>query len=144
VQRSQRIGLLVAAAIVAVVAVVLISSGDDDDSSSDTDKTAQTTTTGGTDNGGAKPETPAITTITVKDGKPVGGVQEIEIDKGDTLQFRVKSDADHEIHLHGYDVEKEVEAGGQVEFKLTADIDGLFEAEIEDLREQIAEVRINP
>ena len=34
--------------------------------------------------------------------------------------------------------------GGQVRFKLTADIDGLFEAEIEDLKEQIAEVRVNP
>jgi hypothetical protein len=144
-QRSQRIGLLVAAVIVAVVAVVLISNGDDDDSSKG-DNTAQTTTTGGTTTttGSSKPAEPAVTTIVVKDGKPVGGVEEIELDKGDTPQFRVKSDEDHEIHLHGYDIEKEVEAGGQVMFKLTADIDGLFEAEIEDLKEQIAEIRINP
>ena len=147
-QRSQRIGLLVAAAIVAVVAIVLISGGDDD--SSNSDKTAQTTTTGGTtttDNGSAKPAKPAkpaITTITIKDGKPAGGVEEIEVDKGDTLEFRVKSDADHEIHLHGYDIAKDVEAGGQVTFRLPADIDGIFEAEIEDLGEQIAEIRINP
>ena len=143
-QRSQRIGLLVAAAVVAVVAVILISSGDDDDSS-DGDQAAQTTTptTGGTTTT-TKPAEPAVTTIEVKGGKPVGGVQEIEVDKGDTLEFRVKSDADHEIHLHGYDIEKEVEAGGQVTFKLPADIDGIFEAEIEDLKEPIAEVRVNP
>ena len=136
-ERSQRIGLLVAAAIVAVVAVVLISNGDDDDSSDD-NTAAQTTTTPG------KPPAPEVPTITIEDGKPVGGVEEIELDKGDQLKFRVESDEDHEIHLHGYDIEKEVEAGGQVTFDATADIDGLFEAEIEDLKEPIAEIRVNP
>ena len=144
-QRSQRIGLLVAAAVIAVVAIIVLSGGDDDDSSdSNTAAQTTTTTTGGTETTTSKPPEPEVPTIVVKDGKPVGGVEEIELDKGDTLQFRVKSDEEHEIHLHGYDIEKEVAAGGQVSFKLTADIDGLFEAEIEDLKEQIAEIRINP
>ena len=137
-ERSQRIGLLVAAAVVAVVAVILISGGDDDDSSS-TDNTAQTTTTGG-----GKPSAPGVTTITIKDGEPVGGVQEIEADEGDTVEFTVESDADHEIHLHGYDIAKDVEAGGQVSYKFAADIDGIFEVEIEDLKEPVAELRVNP
>ena len=139
-ERSQRIGLLVAAAVVAVVAVILISNGDDDDSSS-TDSTVQTTTTGG---GTTTTEKAEVPTITIKDGKPVGGVQEIEVDKGDTIQFRVKSDADHEIHLHGYDIAKDVAAGGQVTYNVPADIEGIFEIEIEDLKEQIAELRVNP
>jgi plastocyanin len=134
-QRSQRVGLIVAAVIVAVVAIVVLSTGDDD--SSDNGTTAQTTTTGGT----APAEVP---TIVIKDGKPVGGVQDLEVDKGDTLEFRVKSDADHEIHMHGYDIAKDVKAGGQVTYKLTADIDGIFEIEIEDLKEQIAELTVNP
>ena len=138
-ERSQRIGLLVAAAVVAVVAVILVSSGDDDDSSS-TDNTAQTTTGGGT----TTTEKAEVPTITIKDGKPVGGVQEIEVDKGDTIRFRVKSDADHEIHMHGYDIAKDVEAGGEVTYNVPADIDGIFEIEMEDLKEQIAEVRVNP
>jgi hypothetical protein len=122
VERSHRIGLLVAAVVVAVVAVVLLAGGDDDEPSS----------------------TPEVPTITIKDGKPVGGEQEIEVDKGDTIRFKVKSDADHEIHLHGYDIAKDVEAGGQVTYELTADIDGIFEIEIEDLKEPIAELRVNP
>ena len=142
-QRSQRIGLLVAAVVIAVVAVIVLSGGDDDDSSDDgTAAQTTTTTTGGS--GTSETPKPEVPTITIKAGKPVGGVEEIELDKGDTLQFRVKSDEEHEIHLHGYDIEKEVAAGGQVNFKLTADIDGLFEAEIEDLKEQILEIRINP
>ena len=140
-QRSQRIGLLVAAVVVVVAAIVLISGGDDDDSSS-TSSTAQTTATGGAPNG--KDQLPQVPTITIKDGKPVGGVQEIEVDKGDTIRFRVKSDADHEIHMHGYDVAKDVEAGGQVSYNVPADIDGIFEIEIEDLKEPIAELRVNP
>ena len=139
-ERSQRIGLLVAAAVVAVVAVILISNGDDDDSSS-TDSTVQTTTTGG---GTTTTEKAEVPTITIKDGKPVGGVQEIEVDKGDTIRFTVKSDADHEIHMHGYDIAKDVEAGGEVTYDVPADIDGIFEIEIEDLKEPIAELRVNP
>jgi plastocyanin len=136
VGRSQRIGLLVAAVVVVVVAIVVIGGGDDEDSSPSTETTAQTTS--------EKPATPAVPTITIKDGKPVGGVQEIEVDKGDTIQFKVKSDADHEIHMHGYDIAKEVAAGGQVSYDVPADIDGIFEIEIEDLGEQIAELRVNP
>ena len=66
-ERSQRIGLLVAAAVVAVVAVVLISNGDDDDSSS-TDSTVQTTTTGGSTTTPDKPAAPLSVTITVSCG----------------------------------------------------------------------------
>ena len=138
--RSQRFGLLAAAVVVVVVAIVLIGSGDDEDSSSSTSTQTTTTATGGT----GKPAAPAGPTITIKDGKPVGGIQEIEVDKGDTIEFKVKSDADHEIHMHGYDIAKDVEAGGQVTYNVPADIDGIFEVEIEDLGEQIAELRVNP
>jgi len=70
--------------------------------------------------------------------------QDIEVDKGDTIEFRIKSDADHEIHMHGYDIAKDVSAGGSVTYKVPADIDGIFEVEIEDLKEQIAKLTVNP
>ena len=134
-QRSQRIGLIVAAVIVAVVAIVVLSGGDD---SSDNGSTATTTTAGG------KTVPAEVPTIEIKDGKPVGGIQDLEVNKGDTLEFRVKSDADHEIHMHGYDIAKDVPAGGSVTYKVPADIDGIFEVEIEDLKEQIAKLTVNP
>ena len=82
---------------------------------------------------GPKPE-PAVETIAVVNGEPQGGVHEITVNKDDTVQFKVDSDAADEIHLHGYDIEKDVAPGGQVGFKFTADIEGIFEIEIEDLR----------
>ena len=49
-----------------------------------------------------------------------------------------------EIHVHGYDFMKDVEAGGKVSFSFPAKIDGEFEVELEDRGEQIAKLVVNP
>ena len=120
--RNQRLVLLGVAAVIAVVAVVLISSGGSD--------------------------TPAATsgaaTVTVKDAKPVGGIKKVTYDKGDTIDLTIKSDTPDEVHFHGYDIRKDVEAGGSVHFDVPATIDGDFEMELEQHKEQIADVRVEP
>lgn len=146
--RLQRIGLLVVAAVIGAGAFLILKDGGDDDSS-DTPTTTQTTSTTDTQGTTTTPApeaepAPEVATITIEAGKPVGGVKEIELKKGEVLNFRVKSDEEHEVHLHGYDLEKEVAAGGQVSFKLKASLDGIYEVELEDLKVPIAEVRINP
>jgi plastocyanin len=83
-------------------------------------------------------------TIVVKNGEPVGGVQELEYSAGDQVRFTVDSDVTDEIHVHGYDLMKEVPAGGSVSFSFPAEIEGIFEVELEGLKEQIAELRVNP
>jgi hypothetical protein len=83
-------------------------------------------------------------TITVKNGEPVGGVQELEYSAGDQVRFKVDSDVADEIHVHGYDLMKDVPAGGSVSFSFPAEIEGIFEVELEGLKEQIAELRVNP
>jgi hypothetical protein len=89
---------------------------------------------------GSSPEA----TIVVENGEPVGGVQELEYNAGEEIAFRVESDLADEIHVHGYDLMKEVEAGGSVEFAFPAEIEGIFEVELEGRKEQIAEIRVNP
>ncbi len=86
----------------------------------------------------------AVPTITVKNGEPVGGVQELEYSAGDQVRFKVDSDVADEIHVHGYDLMKDVPAGGSVSFSFPAEIEGIFEVELEGLKEQIAELRVNP
>jgi hypothetical protein len=88
--------------------------------------------------------TNAVPTIVVKNGEPVGGVQELEYSAGDQVRFRVESDVADEIHVHGYDLMKDVPAGGTVSFSFPAEIEGIFEVELEDHAEQIAELRVNP
>ncbi|HEU5253044.1 MAG TPA: hypothetical protein VFU16_06940 [Solirubrobacterales bacterium] len=85
-----------------------------------------------------------VPTIVVRDGEPVGGVQELEYSAGEQVRFRVSSDAAEEVHVHGYDISKEVPAGGTVEFDFPAELEGIYEAEIEELGVQIVELRVNP
>jgi plastocyanin len=101
-RRGQRIGLLVAALVVAVIAFVVVQSGGDDNSSS------------------------GVTHISVKGGVLDGDPQTIEVKKGDTVQIVVSSDAPDEIHLHGYDIEKEAAPGKPARFKFKANVEGAF------------------
>ncbi|HET8861661.1 MAG TPA: hypothetical protein VFM94_00235 [Solirubrobacterales bacterium] len=111
------------------------------DDSSDTGSAGN----GGGSGGGTFTEVPnAEPTITVKNGEPAGGVQELEYSAGDQVRFKVDSDVADEIHVHGYDLMKDVPAGGSVSFSFPAEIEGIFEVELEGRKEQIAELRVNP
>ncbi|HSK49406.1 MAG TPA: hypothetical protein VK889_02805 [Solirubrobacterales bacterium] len=83
-------------------------------------------------------------TIVIENGEPTGGVREMEFQAGEEIAFRVESDIAEEIHVHGYDLSQNVAAGGDVEFRFPADIEGIFEVELEELGEQIAELRVEP
>jgi FtsP/CotA-like multicopper oxidase with cupredoxin domain len=120
--RNQRIGLLVGAVVIVVIAVIVIGGGSDD-----TTKTA------------SGPQT-----VTVVNGKPDGGVKTITYKKGDTVDLTVKSDTADEIHIHGYDLHKDVEKGGTVHFTFPASIDGKFVVELEAKGEQIASLQVEP
>ena len=131
--RNQRIGLLAAAAVVVVVAIVVAvaewrwkrrqhDGADDDEPTSDGTGTETTSTS-------TTAPQPAVNKIDIKGGKPDGGVQDIKVKKGDNVTIVVSADAHDVIHLHGYDIEKDVEPGKPATFKFTADIEGIFEIE---------------
>ena len=62
--------------------------------------------------------------LVVKNGKPVGGVKDITVKKGSRVRFSVMSDVADEVHVHGYDLHRDVEKGGTVSFDFPAKIDG--------------------
>lgn len=82
--------------------------------------------------------------VVVEDGEPQGGVQELTYNSGEPIRFRVESDVADEVHFHGYDVGKDVPAGGIVSFDVPATIAGIFEVELEEAKEQIAEITVEP
>jgi hypothetical protein len=86
----------------------------------------------------------AVTTIVIRNGKPVGGIADLTYNKGEQVRFEVKSDVSDEVHMHGYDIMKDVEAGSSVSFDFPATIEGIFEAELENRGEQILELTVNP
>jgi len=120
--RNQRIGLLVAAVVIVVVAVILIGGG-----SNSSDKTA------------SGPQT-----VTVVNGKADGGIKTITYNKGDNVDLTVKSDTADEIHIHGYDLHKDVAKGGSVHFTFPAKLDGKFVVELENAGQQIASLQVQP
>ena len=131
--RNQRIGLVVGALIVAIVAFVVAQPGDDDSTPSSSGTPAQATDDGGTDiETETQPEEPAeppVTRISVKGGVIAGDVKSIEVAKGDTVRIVVSSDVEDEIHLPGYDLEREAAPGQPARFKFEADVEGAFELE---------------
>jgi len=143
----QRAALIVGAIAVLVVAYVLIQGGSDDDSDNAatpaTQSAASTTSTQSTSTE-ETPAEPAIPTVRVVDAKAQGGVKKLEFDKGDQIRFKVVSDTADEIHVHGYDLMKDVEPGKTITFSFPADITGIFEIELEDAGEQIAQLRVDP
>ena len=142
--QSNRVRAAIGVATIAVIVVLfIVLSGGDDNNNSTTSTAATTpTTTGGTQT--TTPALPPAKTIVIKGGKPVGGVQKLEYNKGDRIRFVVNSDVTDEVHVHGYDIPKDVKAGGSVSFNFPANLEGVFEVELESRKEQIAELRVNP
>jgi hypothetical protein len=116
-------GVLLVVAV--VLLIVLSSSGSDSESQTDAGK---------------------VPTIVIdKEGHPVGGIAQLNYHKGDQIQFKVEVPFEEEVHLHGYDIPKEVpKGGGTVTYDLPATIEGVFEAELEDRKEQILELTVEP
>jgi hypothetical protein len=116
-----------AGAVVVIVAIVLLVVLKGNDSSEKTD--------------GGKLQTIVVD----KAGHPAGGIRQLTYNKGEQIRFEVEVPFAEEVHLHGYDVMKDVPAGGgSVTYDLPASIEGVFEAELEGRKEQIIELTVNP
>ena len=121
----RRAVIAVAGVAILVVAFVVLNGGD---SSS-------------TGSGSGDTSTP---TVRVVDAKPQGGVQKLSFKQGGTVKFTVVSDTADEIHVHGYDVHKDVAKGGSVHFRFPASIEGKFIVELENHKQTLANVTVAP
>ena len=135
--------VLAAACVLAAVAVAGCGSGDSESASS-TDTTTTTGTTGTTTTETTTDVvTPTIVPINVVDGQPQGGIVRQTVSKDDQVVLVVSSDVADEIHLHGYDIARNVAAGGTVRLPFKATIPGRFEVELEDRGVPIADITVN-
>jgi hypothetical protein len=82
--------------------------------------------------------------IEIKSGKPVGGIAKITVNKGQPVRFSVTSDVADEVHVHGYNLMKDIPKGGTVSFDFPAQLEGVYEAELENRKEQIVSLRVYP
>jgi hypothetical protein len=146
VTRAQRLTFLAIALVIAVVAVVLLASGGDDDEPATTSTDATPTATPTPTAEGTVEETPTPTS-TPQPQAPLltpGKVTNLRFEQGDTVRFRVRADVSDHVHVHGYDLMKDVEPGKTIAFSFPATITGIFEIELEEAGEQIGQLRVDP
>jgi FtsP/CotA-like multicopper oxidase with cupredoxin domain len=152
--RNQRLSFLGIAAVIAVVAIVVLTTGGSGDTSTDDSANTagqQTATPSATPTAAESDDaTPTPTPTPTAKPKPqapllvAGKVAELRYKEGETVRFRVRSDKPEEVHIHGYDIKKDVKAGETTKVSFKATIDGIFEIEFEDSAKQIAELRVDP
>jgi hypothetical protein len=117
--RAQRLSFLAIAAVVAVIAIVVIAS-----SGGKSDSTA---------NGSTK------SALLVP-----GKVQKLRYTQGDQVRFRVRVPKPDVIHVHGYNIERNVPANRTETIAFKATINGIFDIELHSSDEQIAQLTVEP
>jgi outer membrane lipoprotein SlyB len=153
VQATRRTTVLLVAAALFTGSLALASCGGDDEASgtttetttqttSETTTSTETTTTETTTE--PEVEKPTVVRVTVVNGAAEGGIVRATVGQGDRVRLVVTSDVADEIHLHGYDVSRDVAAGGTVTLAFRASIPGRFEAELEERGVQIADITVEP
>ncbi len=143
--RNQRAALLAATVVVAGVAFLILKPGGDETPTTAAPQTsAQQAQTPTQKQAITRPATPAAQRIVVRGGEPVGGVRTIKANRGERVRFTIASDVADEIHVHGYDLKRDVAAGGRVSFSFPARIEGVFEVELEQRATQIAKLVVSP
>lgn len=108
----------------------------------------ETTTSPATTAATSTATTPAartkVITIRVVGGLPQGGIQRPTVDQGDKVVLVVRTDSGEAVHLHGYNIEKDVVPGTPVRIPFTASIAGRFELELHPADTLLAEIEVRP
>lgn len=142
----QRVGLVTLAVTVLVVAFVALRPADDDERPASAGPPAPTSPTAAPDTDTpteqptvtepAQPSGPLLTT----DGEP----RSIEVIQGEEVRFRVRSSESERLHVHGYDIFRELGPEETEELSFPAELEGIFEIELERSGALLAELEVNP
>jgi hypothetical protein len=162
--RDMRVLWVLAGGAAALILFVVLRPGGDDDEAAttgstttvvETRTTTQTETQSETETATtAETETETTTTtaapeviavrLAVQGGRPVGGIARPSVKQGRRVRIVVRSDVADHVHLHGYDLMRDVGPGRPAQILFTADIPGRFEIELEDRSLQLAELEVRP
>jgi hypothetical protein len=140
------LGLAGGAILVALFLVLRPSDDDEEPTTAATTGTATTTTATTTRATTTKPRPAGPTTIriVVRGGRVVGGLRRARLDRGERAVLVVRADVSDHVHLHGYDIMRDVAPGRPARLRFRATIPGRFEVELEDRRLQIAQLEVQP
>ena len=88
--------------------------------------------------------TPTVRTVsaTYAGGEVTGTSGREEVPLGEQVVLRIASDVAEQVHVHGYDLEAAVPAGGSVDIPVDATIPGVFEVELHDSGRLLFQLRV--
>jgi heme/copper-type cytochrome/quinol oxidase subunit 2 len=66
----------------------------------------------------------------------------VSVDTGQKVRIRVESDVADEVHVHGYDLKKDVAPGTPATIEFTADVPGSFEVELEEAHRKLIDLLV--
>ncbi len=142
--RTQRFGLLGIAVIALIVAFLALRPEDAVTPVATSNATPPPATT-------APPDTAASTSAVSPSPRPspgpvlvAGTVERLRVTRGERVRFRVRSKTADELHVHGYEIRRDLPARKTVSVSFEARIDGVFEVELEGAGEQVAALRVDP
>ena len=139
---------LASALAVGVATLALAACGSDDDAAgtttTETTTEPTTTTTTTTTPKPPPPEPPVEVRVRVVGGVPKGGIVRESAEKGDRVAVIVTSDVADHVHVHGYDLFRDVGPGMPARIRFRAKLPGRFEIELEDRHAPIAELTVTP
>lgn len=67
----------------------------------------------------------------------------VKVALGEPLVLQVTSDVADEIHVHGYDITRDVAAGGTATLTFTPEAPGIFEVELESRGLRLLELQVS-
>ena len=139
--------LIVAVAVVVAAGLFLVLRPDDESDGAQTGTTTTASTTTPTTTlppPPPAPPPPARVRIDIRDGRPVGGIRRVTVGKGRRVIVIVNSDVSDHVHLHGYDVMRDVAPGKPARLAFRATIVGTVEVELEDRGVPLATITTQP
>jgi heme/copper-type cytochrome/quinol oxidase subunit 2 len=66
----------------------------------------------------------------------------VRVSRGEKVRIQVEADHAEEVHVHGYDLKKDVAPGKPAVIEFTADASGVFEVELEEAALKLFDLQV--
>jgi hypothetical protein len=142
-----RNALIVAAAVIVAAGLFIVlrpDNGNDNASGNTTTTGTATSASATTSTTSPAPPPPANVRIVVRGGEPMDGIRNVTVSKGRQVVLIVDSDVADEVHVHGYNLKRDVTPDTPARLPFRATINGTVEVELEQRGVPLARITTQP
>jgi hypothetical protein len=82
--------------------------------------------------------------FTVRDGKLASGPASLHVRQGEQVTLRIESNANDELHVHGYDLKLAIKGGDPATLHFTASRSGRFGIELHKRHTELGALEVYP